>query len=306
MIKYVPQQGESMELRVLRYFLAVAQEESISRAAEAMFVTQPTLSRQISELEEELGKKLFLRGKRKITLTEEGIYLRKRAEEIIALVKKTESAFKSSEEEIRGDVFIGGGETNAIRLIAKAIKRLRAIHPHITLHIQSGNAEDVRERLDKGLIDFGVLIEPEELQQYSFIRMPVKDTWGVLMRKDSHLATKAAVEPEDLAGLPLIISRKSLLRNELAGWMGEWFEQLNIIMTYNLLYNAALMAEEGLGHVLCLDRIVKTFSESPLCFRPLQPAMEVGVTVVWQKHQIFSKAASKFLECLKKEIHGEK
>ena len=294
-----------MELRVLRYFLAVAQEESITKAANVMFVTQPTLSRQMSELEEELGKKLFHRGKRRITLTEEGIFLRKRAEEIMALVRKTESAFTSSEGEIGGDVFIGGGETDAIRLLAKAAKRLRARHPHIVLHIQSGNAEDIRGRLDKGLIDFGVLIEPADLQPYSFIRMPVKDTWGVLMRKDSPLAARNAVRPEDLAGLPIIISRQSLMRNELAGWMGEWFDQLNVIMTYNLLYNAALMAEEGLGHVLCLDRIVRTFGESPLCFRPLQPAMEVGVTVVWQKKQVFSKAAATFLECLKQEIHGD-
>ncbi|MBO4317914.1 MAG: LysR family transcriptional regulator [Mailhella sp.] len=294
-----------MELRVLRYFLAVAQEESITKAANVMFVTQPTLSRQMSELEEELGKKLFHRGKRRITLTEEGIFLRKRAEEIMALVRKTESAFTRSEGEIGGDVFIGGGETDAIRLLAKAAKRLRARHPHIVLHIQSGNAEDIRGRLDKGLIDFGVLIEPADLQPYSFIRMPVKDTWGLLMRKDSPLAARNAVRPEDLAGLPIIISRQSLMRNELAGWMGEWFDQLNVIMTYNLLYNAALMAEEGLGHVLCLDRIVRTFGESPLCFRPLQPAMEVGVTVVWQKKQVFSKAAATFLECLKQEIHGD-
>ncbi|MCR4667694.1 MAG: LysR family transcriptional regulator [Desulfovibrio sp.] len=294
-----------MELRVLRYFLAVAREESISGAAHVMFVTQPTLSRQMSDLEEELGKKLFHRGKRRITLTEEGIYLRRRAEEILALVKKTESAFKSSEEEIRGDVFIGGAETDAVRLIARATKRLREQHPHIVFHIQSGNAEDIRERLDKGLIDFGVLIEPADLQPYSFIRMPVKDTWGVLTRKDGSLASRPAIHPGDLAGLPLIISRTALLRNELAGWMGELFDDLNVIMTYNLLNNAALMAEEGLGHVLCLDRIVRTSGESPLCFIPLEPAMKVGVTVVWQKHQIFSKAASKFLECLKEEIHGK-
>lgn len=190
-----------MELRVLRYFLAVAREETISRAAEALHVTQPTLSRQMMELEEELGKTLFLRGKRKITLTEEGMFLRKRAQEIVALVEKTEAEFSGPDESISGEVYIGGGETDAMRLIARAAHELRAMHPRITFHLFSGNAEDVTERLDQGLADFGVFIEPADLAKYDFVKLPVRERWGLLMRKDSPLAAKQSVCPEDLSGL---------------------------------------------------------------------------------------------------------
>lgn len=291
-----------MELRVLRYFLAVAREETISRAAEALHVTQPTLSRQMMELEEELGKRLFLRGKRKITLTEEGMFLRKRAQEIVTLVEKTASEFSEPGESITGDVYIGGGETDAMRLIARAAHKLRQVHPHITFHLFSGNAEDVSERLDRGLVDFGVFIEPADLSKYDFIRLPVTDTWGVLMRKDSALAAKKTIKPDDLLGLPLLFSRQLMVQNEISGWMGDQYQNLNIVTLYNLLYNAALMVEEGMGYALCLDKIVGTSGDSPLCFRPLEPKLVVGLAVVWKKRQIFSKAAAKFLEYIQKEI----
>lgn len=291
-----------MELRVLRYFLAVAREETISGAAETVHVTQPTLSRQMMDLEEELGKTLFLRGKRRITLTEEGMFLRKRAQEIVALVEKTESEFSSEEKDISGDVWIGGGETDAMRLIARAARGLQAVHPHISYHLFSGNAEDVAERLDRGLVDFGIFIEPADLSKYDFIKLPVTDSWGVLMRKDSPLAAKQSVRPEDLLGLPLLCSRQPLVKNELSGWMGDNYEKLNIMTTYNLLYNASLMVEEGMGYALCLDKIIRTPDDSPLCFRPLEPRLEVGLDIVWKKYQIFSKAAAKFLEHLQKEL----
>lgn len=293
-----------MELRVLRYFLAVAREETISGAAEALHVTQPTLSRQMMELEEELGKTLFLRGKRKISLTEEGMFLRKRAQEIVALVEKTESEFSAAEENISGDVYIGGGETDAMRLIARAAHRLQAAHPHISYHLFSGNAEDVTERLDRGLVDFGVLIEPVDLSKYDFIRLPVTDMWGVLMRKDSPLAAKQTIRPDDLFGVPVLCSDQSMVKNEMSGWMGERYEKLHIVTTYNLLYNASLMVEEGMGYALCLDKIIRTSGDGPLCFRPLEPKLEVGLDLVWKKYQVFSKAAEKFLECLQREIVG--
>lgn len=289
-----------MELRVLRYFLAVAREETISGAAEALHVTQPTLSRQMMELEEELGKTLFLRGKRKITLTEEGMFLRKRAQEIVALVEKTETAFSAAEDHISGDVYIGGGETDAMRLIARVAHGLQATHPHIAYHLFSGNAENVTERLDKGLVDFGLLIEPADLTKYDFIRLPVTDVWGVLMRKDSPLTEKRTIKAADLEGLPLLCSQQSLVHNEISGWMGTNYEKLNIVTTYNLLYNASLMVEEGMGCALCLDKIIRTSGDSPLCFRPLEPRLEVGLVVVWKKYQIFSRAAAKFLEYLHK------
>lgn len=291
-----------MELRVLRYFLAVAREETISGAAEAVHVTQPTLSRQMMDLEEELGKILFLRGKKRITLTEEGMYLRKRAQEIVALVEKTASEFSVADTDISGDVWIGGGETDAMRLIARAAHKLQSIHPHISYHLFSGNAEDVAERLDKGLVDFGIFIEPANLSKYDFIKLPMTDIWGVLMRKDSPLAAKQSIGPEDLPGLPLLCSRQPMVENELSGWMGENYDKLQIITTYNLLYNASLMVEEGMGYALCIDKIIKTAGDSPLCFRPLEPRLEVGLALVWKKHQIFSKAAAKFLEHLQKEL----
>lgn len=293
-----------MELRVLRYFLAVAREETISGAAEAVHVTQPTLSRQMMDLEEELGKTLFLRGKRRITLTEEGMYLRKRAQEIVSLVEKTESEFSVGEKDIQGDVWIGGGETDAMRLIARAAHKLQAVHPHICYHLFSGNAEDVAERLDRGLVDFGIFIEPADLSKYDFIKLPLTETWGVLMRKDSPLAAKISIRPVELLGLPLFCSRQSMVQNELSGWMGEDYDKLHIMTTYNLLYNASLMVEEGMGYALCLDKIINTGGDSPLCFRPLEPTLEVGLVLVWKKYQIFSKAAAKFLELLQKEMGG--
>lgn len=291
-----------MELRVLRYFLAVAREETISGAAEAVHVTQPTLSRQMMELEEELGKTLFLRGKRKISLTEEGLFLRKRAQEIVALVDKTEAEFSTADANISGHVYIGGAETDAMRLIARAAHRLQMAHPHVSYQLFSGNAEDVTEKLERGLVDFGVFIEPADLSKYDFIKLPVTDTWGLLMRKDSPLAAKATIRPADLRGLPMLCSNQTLVKNEISGWMGEVYEGLNIITVYNLLYNASLMVEEGMGYALCLDKIIHTGSDSPLCFRPLEPKLEVGIALVWKKYQIFSRSAEKFLDYLQQEI----
>lgn len=291
-----------MELRVLRYFLAVAREETISGAAQAVHVTQPTLSRQMMDLEEELGKTLFLRGKRRISLTEEGMFLRKRAQEIVELVEKTQSEFSAAEKDISGEVWIGGGETDAMRLIARAARGLQAAYPHISYHLFSGNAEDVAERLDRGLVDFGVFVGSADMSKYDFIKLPVTDIWGVLMRKDSPLAEKQTIRPEDLPGLPLLCSRQPMVKNEIAGWMGTNYEKLNIVTTYNLLYNASLMVEEGMGYALCLDKIIRTFDDGPLCFRPLEPKLDVGLSIVWKKYQIFSKAAAKFLERLQKEL----
>ena len=290
-----------MELRVLRYFLAVAQEESISRAAEFLHITQPTLSRQLMELEDELGKRLFLRGGRRMTLTEEGVFLRKRAQEIVALVDRTSEEFHARDEEISGDVCIGGGETMGMRVIAGAARKLRAAHPHVYYHLFSGNAADVMERLDSGLVDFGVFIEPADLSRYEYIRLPVMDRWGVLMRRDSPLAEKATLRPEDVSELPLLCSRQTLVANEISGWLGESFDRLNVVATYNLLYNASLLVEEGLGYALCLDGIIRC-CDGPLCFRPLEPRLEVGLALAWKKYQVFSRAAEKFLDALQEEM----
>lgn len=290
-----------MDIRVLRYFLAVTREGTISGAADSLHVTQPTLSRQLMELEEELGTTLFTRGKRRISLTEEGLFLRKRAQEIVSLLERTEAAFAAAGEEVSGDVYIGGGETEGMRVIARAIRQVRQEHPHIAFHLFSGNAEDVRERLDRGSVDFGLFIEPADLSAYDFMPLPTRDTWGVLLRKDHPLAAQAAIDADDLAGLPLIVSRQGLVENEFSGWMGNKFRQLSRVATYNLLYNAALMVEEGVGCALCLEGIVHTGEDGPLCFRPLRPAMDVGLKLAWKKQQCFTRAAEIFLDRLKRQ-----
>lgn len=291
-----------MEFRVLRYFLAVANEESITGAAKVLNITQPTLSKQLMELEEELGKKLFMRGNRRITLTEEGILLRKRAQEIMELVDKTESEISSKDEVISGDVYIGGGETDSMRLIARVVKKLQEDHPHIQYHLYSGNADDVTERLDKGLLDFGVLIGTANIQDYDYLHLPTTDTWGLLMKKDSPLASLNSIRPENLQDIPLICSRQALLGNEISGWFGNNFEKLNIVATYNLIYNATLMVEEGIGYALCLDKLVNTTCASDLCFKPLEPRLQAHLNIVWKKYQVFSNAAKQFLKRLQEEI----
>lgn len=294
-----------MDIRILQYFLAVAREANITKAAESMNMTQPPLSRQLKELEDELGKQLFIRGNRRITLTEEGMILRKRAEEIVALMEKTKTEVSSSGKNICGEIYIGSGETEGIRLIAKTAEKLRRKHPDISYHLFSGNADDVTERLDKGLLDFGILIEPADIRKYDFIKLPTKDRWGLLMRRDHPLANKNGINPEDLHGLPLIASRQSIAHNELSGWLGKQYDSLHIVATYNLLYNASILVEENIGCALCLDHIIPEYENSLLCFRPLKPQIEVGLDIVWKKYQVFTKPAALFLNMLQEEINAE-
>ena len=284
-----------MELRVLQYFLAVAREQSISGAAESLHLSQPTLSRQLKELEEELGRQLMVRGSRRITLTEEGMLLRKRAEEILDLVHRTESEILDSDETVSGDVRIGGGETDGIRLLARAAAALHAQYPQVQYHIVSGDAPLVTDQLDKGLIDFGVLIGAPDLTKYVCLPLPARDTWGVLMPADCPLAQKQAVGPEDLWDKPLILSRQK--GAELTHWLHRAPSQLNVVATYNLLYNASLLVDEGLGYALTLDKLINT-TGSRLCFRPLAPRLEIGMYLVWKKYQVISKAAEKFWQVL--------
>lgn len=284
-----------MEFRVLQYFLAVTREQSISGAAEALHLSQPTLSRQLKDMEEELGKQLFIRSNRKITLTEEGMILRKRAEEIMELVKKTEREISLSDEVLTGDIYIGAGETDAIRFMTKAAYELQKEYPLIRFHIASGDSTDVLERLDKGLIDFGLLFDPADLSAYHYLRIPTKDEWGVLMRKDSPLAEKTRISPEDLWEKPLIMSRQQKEGSELSLWLKQDFSALNIVATYSLIYNGSLMVEEGMGYAITLDKLINTSGNSRLCFRPFQPKLQIGMNIVWKKYQVFTKAAEKFL-----------
>ncbi len=295
-----------MELRVLKYFLTVAREGSITGAANSLHLTQPTLSRQIMDLEKELGHKLLIRGKSNISLTPEGMILRKRAEEIIDMAEKTEAEFSSMKEIIGGDIYIGSGETDAMKYIAEVMKDIQNNYPGIKFHIHSGNAEDVIEKLDKGLLDFGLLIQPIDLSKYDNLTMPSKDVWGVIMRKDSPLAAKEKIEMNDLETLPIIASRqmskKYSAESGFLDWFGEKFDNLNIAATYNLVYNAAIMVEAGLGYAVTLDKLIDTNPDNNLVFRPLSPRLESGLDIVWKKYQVFSPAAKLFLEKLNEKF----
>ena len=290
-----------MELRVLQYFLAVAREQNISAAAQSLHLTQPTLSRQLRDLEEELGKQLMIRGNRKITLTEDGRLLRKRAEEILDLVGRTEKEIAQSDETVSGDLYIGTGETDGVRQIAKTAHQLQESHPGIRFHIVSGDAVDVCERLDKGLLDFGVLLGDMDKTKYNFLELPMKDTWGVLMQRSSPLAEKAAVLPQDLWDKPLILSRQVDNKSGLYRWLRKEPTELYTVATYNLIYNASLMVDEGMGYAFTLDKLVNT-TGSDLCFRPLKPKLEMGMYLVWKKSQIFTRAMELFLGLIQKNL----
>ncbi len=289
-----------MDIRVLRYFLAVAREESITKAAEQLHMSQPPLSRQLKDLEKELGVQLLIRGSRKVTLTEQGMILRKRAEELIDLFYKTEKEVTSQGDDISGDIYIGAGETDAIRVLAKIATKLHKKYPQVHYHLSSGDAEDVSERLDKGLIDFGVVLDPIDIEKYDSLKIPAEDTFGVLMRRDSPLAEKEYIKGEDLWDKPLIISRQTLNSKEMERMIGKEYSMLDIVSTYTLIFNASRMVSEGFGYVLCLDHLINT-NNSNLCFRPLYPIHTIGWRLVWKKYQVFSRAATLFLDSIQNE-----
>lgn len=290
-----------METRVLRYFLAVAQEGSVTRAARALHLTQPTLSRQIRELEEELGQTLFSRGWRELSLTREGLLLRQRAEEIVGLAEITEKEFRSlGEKTVSGDLSLGCGESKALSFVTDALKVLQDEHPLIIPHFFSGNGEIVMDRLDKGLLDFAVLMGAENTERYYSLPLPNHDTWGLLMDKDDPMAQKKAITAEDLLDIPLILSSQSLSRDELSGWLGFPMSRLHIAATYTLLFNGSLMVRSGLGYALCFDHIAPSGKDSPFAFRPLTSPL----SLVWKKHQILSAPAEAFLAKIREA--GEK
>lgn len=294
-----------MEIRVLRYFLAVAQEGSVTRAARALHLTQPTLSRQIRELEEELGQTLFSRGGRELSLTREGLLLRQRAEEIVGLAEITEKEFRSlGEKTVSGDLSIGCGESKALSFVTDALKVLQDEHPLIIPHFFSGNGEIVMDRLDKGLLDFAVLMGAENTERYYSLPLPNHDTWGLLMDKDDPMAQKKAITAEDLLDIPLILSSQSLSRDELSGWLGFPMSRLHIAATYTLLFNGSLMVRSGLGYALCFDHIAPSGKDSPFAFRPLSPLLTSPLSLVWKKHQILSAPAEAFLAKIREA--GEK
>lgn len=283
-----------MELRTLSYFLMIAREGTISGAAQVLHLSQPTLSRQMQELERELGCTLFERGKRRIELTEAGMRLRSRAEEIVDLVDRTEQEFHTSPNTLAGEVRIGGGETPAMSLIADVIAELQDEYPLMTFSLHSGNAEDVSERLETGRIDFGLFVGSAKLGPFEALPLPAQNTWGVFMRSDDPLAEHERIAPDDLMGRPLIISQQA--GSDMSHWFKRDLEDLDVVATYNLLYNAALLARSGVGYVLSLEGIVDTSPMSGLAFRPLDPPLTADVYIGWKRYQTFSPAASAFLQ----------
>lgn len=293
-----------MELRVLQYFLAVTREQSISGAAESLHLSQPTLSRQLKDMEDELGKQLLIRGNRRVTLTEEGMILRKRAEEILELVKKAEDEISQTDDIIAGDITVGAGETDGIRFLTRAAQELQKDYPLVHFHIVSGDGITVAEDLDKGLIDFGLIFGKADESKYEYISVPYQDTWGVMMRRDSPLAKSRSITAKDLEGLPLIVSRQALQKSELREFFSGNMDKINVAATYNLLFNGSLMVDEGMGFAICFDKIINVSGDSNLCFRPLEPEITAKMYVVWKKYQVLTKAAELFLQKLR-EAAGE-
>lgn len=291
-----------MEIRELKYFLAIANYKSISKAAQSLYLTQPSLSRQMQNLEKEIGKQLFIRGSKSITLTEAGQLLKKRAEEIIELSEKTALEL-IDDENAGGDIYIAGGESHAIDIVARAAKQLQMENNNVRIHFQSEDTAAVSERLQKGLIDFGILVEPADLSNFEYVKLPKKDNWGVLMKEDSPLAKKKYIELIDLQDCPIICSRHSINTGVIKNFENVYNKKLNIVATYNLIYNASIMVKEGIGYAIGLDKIINT-KESGLCFVPLTPITQVNIYLAWKKNQTFTRCCKNFIENLKELINS--
>lgn len=290
-----------MEIRVLRYFLEIARAGNMTRAAETLHVSQPTLSKQIKDLEQELGKKLFRRSSSAMTLTDEGMLLRKRAEDIVAMVDKTSDEFKSMNDITGGEVHIGCAESHQVKYLAQTIKEFKVKYPMFRFHLTSGNTEQVAERLDRGLIDFAVIVEPPNLSKYNYLELPEADVWGLVMKKEDPLAQKETICFEDLIGLELICSAQGM-KFDISRWCGEKADMLDLSGTINLAYNGSVFVREGLGYMLTFDRLINTGPESGLCFRPLEPLLETKMYVIWKKYQVFTPIAQLLLDELKERL----
>ena len=291
-----------MEIRVLRYFLAIAREENMTRAAKYLHVTQPTLSKQIKQLEEEIGKKLFIRSNYSIKLTDEGLLLRKRAEDILSMFDKTMEEFQALDDITGGDICIGAAESESFSYFATVAKDLQLQYPNVKFHLYSGNTEVIAERLDRGLLDFAIIVQEVDLSKYNYIKIPTSDTWGVIMRKDSPLAKKEYITIEDLIDLPLIVSRQGITE-DYPKLFKEKLDQLHIVATFDLIYNASIMVKEGFGYALSFDKIVDTSENSELCFRVLKPELKTNMYIIWKKYQVFTPIAEKLLSKMQQHFN---
>ena len=296
-----------MELRHLRYFLAVAREGNVTRAAAALHVTQPTLSRQLADLEQELGRQLLLRESRGVTLTADGMLLRKRAEEIVALADRTEREMLADDTQVEGDVWVGGGETRTMELIARTMHVLAGSHPGIRLRLHSGNADDIIERVDKGLLDFGVILGRTPEARFGALELPAHEQWGVLVRRDDPLAAQEQITPDDLASRRLIVSSQPADSREAATEFDLLVEGLsaNVVATYTLLYNASLLVEQDVGIALCLRGIINAEEGSPFAFVPTTLQPTVHTYLIWKRFQPQSRATELFLRELRRQCDLE-
>lgn len=289
-----------MDIRVLKYFLAVAREENITRAAESLHIAQPSLSKQILDLEQELGKQLLIRGKRKVTLTEEGLLLRKRAEDIVSLVEKTEHEISSDFANISGEVSIGG---TASQTLLQTAALIRQQHPDVTFQFYSGDATDIIERLDHGNLDFAVLLQPIDTTKYDFIPLPERSTWGVLMRSDSTFADRTTIHKDDLLQMPLILHRRIGLQQNIADWAQTDIEHLHIAATYNVVHGSPIpYVQNNVGYFVTTRDLLPLTLDSDICFRPLEPKLEVRYNLVWKRRNVFSRAADLYLNTVRNSI----
>lgn len=293
-----------MEIRTLKYFYTVAEEENITAAAKKLHMTQPSLSRQMMELEQELGKQLFLRTNKKTLLTEDGLHLKRRAQEILSLVEKTTAEMLTTSEEIYGHIHFGAGETDIMRFFAAAIRRIHDAHPMIRFTLFSGNADDILEKLEDGVLDFGLVFSTSVSEQYDHISIPLSNSRGILMRKDSPWAKYDRITRDLLAQMPLMApSRSSYTQAFLSQWFQGDVDSLNIVASYNLIFNAVFLVEAGVGNAVCLNNLVDTPEDSPLCFRPLDPPSYAQVTLVWKRGKKLTQAAQLFLQEVRREFN---
>lgn len=287
-----------MEVRVLRYFLAVAREENITKAAELLHITQPTLSRQLAQLEEDLGVRLFERGTRHIVLTNEGVLLRRRAEEIVELIDKTERELAEQEEVVDGTISIGWGELESVKLVAEMLSAFSARHPRVRYRLYSSNADHIKTRMDRGLTDIGLLLEPADVSKYEFVRLGVKEPWAAVTRPDDPLAALESVTPDDLRGRPLIVPFRPNVQSELFNWLGEAYDEKNIICVSNMSTNAAVMVKHGFGCALTIAGSLPYCDPAELAMRPLDGLVSTSV-LAWKRGQPFSPAVTKFIDFIK-------
>lgn len=282
-----------MEFRSLQYFLIVAREENITKAANLLHLTQPTLSRSIMQLEEELGVKLFTRSNHNIILTEDGLLLKRRAQELVSLAEKTKRDFQRGNVELTGEIAIGSGEFRSTRCLSKIIASFREKHPFVRYQIYSGNSENIKERIERGILDFGLIMEPIDISKYEYISMPIKETWGILISETSPISQYEAIRASDLKGIPFISARGEHMYPEVRTWFGEYYDQIDIVASGNLLYNEAVMAQEQIGAVFGIEL---DCSYPGLKFVPLSPRIETATVLTWKKNQILSSSTLAFLE----------